>query len=351
MSQPTRLASARPIAAPSWIDARLNDAATATARLSEALRRRRRMKFVEQSDGSFAREGARSGAAMLWRDGGFVDAPAWRKSEVELQLAPARCVFRELEFPARAAKFLEGVVRAQIDRVTPWRPSEAAFGWSPPTPLENDRIAIWVAVAKLAPVLELADAAAAAGADAVRITTARIEASAPIAIYVRRAGGLTRLGRWRFAWLVVLFAALAAALAALAAQLTVGAALSDQIEAETAALAQRRTALMRLERVGDDPAVQALDARKRSTPAAIVALEALSRALPDQAYLTEMRLEGEKLDIAGVAANAADLIHAIESSPHFAQATFTAPTTPAADNSGETFQIEARVEARELSPP
>ena len=356
MSQPTRLASAPPVArarslgqpsaASRWIDARLNDAARAMARLSDGLRRRRRFVFVEQADGGFLREAAKPGAPLRWEDGRFSDPTNWRGGEVEFRLVAQRCVFRELELPARAGEFLEGVVRTQIDRITPWRASEAAFGWGPPQPREGDRIAVWVAAAKRGPILALAEAAAAAGAASVAITTRREEPSAPIEILGRRVGATARHGRWRFALLALLGGAMAAAAGALIAQQTLGAHLSERFDALGGDIAQKRTALLRLEHAGEDPAARALDARKRTAPSAVVVLEALSRALPDDAYLTEMRLEGGKVEIAGVAANAASLIHAIETSPHFSRATFTAPTTRAADDKGETFRIEAQVAPR-----
>ena len=357
MSQPTRLASApalgraaaarKPSAASRWIDARLDDAARALARLSDGLRRRRRMAFIEQPDGSFLREmGKRAGAAPLfWRDGQFSGAPTnWRGGEVEFRLAPQRCVFRELELPARAGEFLEGVVRAQIDRVTPWRANEAAFGWSAPQARDGQRIIVTVAAAKRGPIAELADAATRAGADAVSIATSN--GGAPIEILSRRLGATSRIARWRFALLGLLGVAMAAGLAALVAEWTLGADLADRAQSLSAGLEQKRVSLARLERAGQDPAAQALDARKRSFPSSVVVLEALTRALPDEAYLTEMRLEGDKVEIAGVAADAAALIPALEKSPHFTQATFTAPTTRAEDDKGQVFRITAHVVSR-----
>jgi general secretion pathway protein L len=284
---------------------------------------------------------------LLWRDGQFSGEPTnWRGGEVEFLLLPERCVFRELELPARAGDFLEGVVRAQIDRITPWRASEAAFGWSAPRALEGQKISVTIAAAKRGPIAELAEAAARAGADAVSVSTTPTDGRAPIEILGRRLGASLRLGRWRFALLVALFSAIAAAAVAAVAQATLGANLSAEAETLTANLAQRRNALLRLEHAGEDPAAQALSARKRSWPSAMVVLEAMSRALPDEAYLTEMRLEGDKVEIAGVAADAAALIPAMEKSPHFAQATFTAPTTRSSEDKGEVFRIEARVAAR-----
>ena len=67
------------------------------------------------------------------------------RSRVDAVLASSRFVFRPLELPRAANPFLEGVVRAQIDRLTPWSASDAAFGWSAPADVGSERIALTVA--------------------------------------------------------------------------------------------------------------------------------------------------------------------------------------------------------------
>ena len=67
-------------------------------------------------------------------------------------------------------------------------------------------------------------------------------------------------------------------------------------------------------------------ASKRETPATVIVLEALSEILPDDTYVTELRVEGTKLQIIGVTHDAPGLIRLIEQSPHFTHATFFAPT-------------------------
>ncbi len=72
-------------------------------------------------------------------------------------------------------------------------------------------------------------------------------------------------------------------------------------------------------------------------------LEILSQILPDHTYVTELRLEGDKLRLSGITRDAPSLIRLIEQSRHFARATFFAPTTRAPSDPGDRFNIEAQM--------
>src|SRR4029450_10804824 len=87
-----------------------------------------------------------------------------RGSRVELALRPARFLFRPLELPKRATEFLGGVVRAQIDRLTPWNAVDAAFGHGVPVEAGPDRMVVTVAATARTMVQPLVDALSAAGA-------------------------------------------------------------------------------------------------------------------------------------------------------------------------------------------
>ena len=68
----------------------------------------------------------------------------------------------------------------------------------------------------------------------------------------------------------------------------------------TAELTARRIAL-RLDRQGGDRSPFALlERRKYETPASVIVIEELSRILPDHTYVTELHLDGNKLQIAGI---------------------------------------------------
>jgi general secretion pathway protein L len=74
-----------------------------------------------------------------------------------------------------------------------------------------------------------------------------------------------------------------------------------------------------------------------------VMLEALSRALPDDAWLNRLEVEQGTVRLAGNASNASALIGQIEASGHFADVQFAAPTTLAEGETQESFTITARI--------
>jgi Tfp pilus assembly protein PilN len=83
---------------------------------------------------------------------------------------------------------------------------------------------------------------------------------------------------------------------------------------------------------------------KETAPTAAIVLEALSRALPDEAYLTELRLENTTLRIIGLANDAPSLIASLEHSGHLTDVHFFAPTTRGQKDTLFRFNIEAHVE-------
>ncbi len=139
------------------------------------------MRLVE---GQFVGSHTESVAAML------------RGSRAELALRPARVLFKPLELPQRATEFLDGVVRAQIDRLTPWTANDAAFGWSTPVVAGADRMVVTVAATARALVQPLVEALAAAGAEAVTVTATPPDA-APITVLDHHARGAVDFARVR----------------------------------------------------------------------------------------------------------------------------------------------------------
>ncbi len=124
--------------------------------------------------------------------------------------------------------------------------------------------------------------------------------------------------------------------------------LGSSLQSEQQQLQQRiseRRAALRLDSNGAGSGLGLLAKRKQTTPSSIMVLEAVSRVLPDSTYVTELRVEGDKVQVVGMTQDAPSLIRLMEQSPQFTRATFFAPTTRAPNDPGERFHIEAHITA------
>jgi general secretion pathway protein L len=320
--------------------------------LADRFVRSRRILLAEQDDGRFMAStiALENGAALpevsFRLDGGHPPLPrqwteAFRGSRVEVELQPVHVMTHLLDFPAKASDFLDGMIRAQIDRLTPWSVNDAVFGWSPPAPIGNDRIEVTLAATsklKVAPLLQLIEALD--GASVAVYATAQTGRIAlldrPLRSVIGPAVNVPRLLR-----VILLSAGIAAA-----ASLLIGAYWGDSLQSELGDVQRRisqRRAALRLEANGATSSLGLLAKRKQTTPSSVMVMEALSRVLPDSTYVTELRIEGDKVQVVGMTQDAPSLIRLLEQSPQFTRATFFAPTTHATNEPGERFHIEAHI--------
>jgi len=269
---------------------------------------------------------------------------AFRGSRIETELAPAHVLFRPLDFPKQATDFLDGMIRTQIDRLTPWSAEEAAFGWSAPSPSGQERIELTLAATSkqgIEPLVQFASGLGAQSLTAFALPPAGSCAEKIIVLDQSLHGAaFYGLDTPRALRAVLLSVAAAAAISLLA-----GLYFGDSFDSEQQQLMQRisqRRAALRLDPDGGS-AVGLLARRKQSSSSTVVVLEALSKALPDGTYVTELRIDGDKVQVVGMTQDAPSLIRLIEKSPQFARATFFAPTTRAQNAPGEQFHIEARI--------
>ena len=335
-----------------WMDG----VAAAAAALLGRLTAPPKVRLTEQAEGVFALQPARGGAQAMpltIANGIAACSPeAAAKvsgSRVELALRPDRFFFRPLEAPKRAAEFLDGVVRAQIDRITPWSVSEAAFGWSAPVEIANERIAVTVAAAPRAQLVPLTQALDALGAKSVAVSTA-LPDQTPITVFDESAADAAEARSVRRKLSAALLALALLAGSALAADIVVGNRLRDRQNDIAQRIAERRGLLRAGADAAANSALAQLERRKNASPASVIVLEALSNALPDNTYVTELRVEGSKVQVVGFTSDAPSLIRLIERSPHFSRATFFAPTTRAPSDPGDRFHIEAQIKPV-FSPP
>ena len=271
---------------------------------------------------------------------------ALRRSRIEILLQPSHVMFRPLDFPRQAGDFLGGMLRAQIDRLTPWTANDAIFGWSPPTPAANERIElIFAATSKhiAQPLVQFVDELEAGSATVFAET---LVGDAPVKIKLLDKS--LRGAIWQGVDVPrILRTALLCGGVAAAASLVVAGYLGGTLQAEQQQLLHRiseRRAALRLDaNAAGGSGLALLAKRKQSTPSSVMVLEAISQVLPDNTYVTELRIEGDKVQVVGITQDAPSLIRLMEQSPQFTRATFFAPTTRDRNDPGERFHIEAHL--------
>lgn len=319
------------------------------------------VRLVEQDDGSVTIEAAEAASApqaavarIHVADARVAEAltpelaARIKGSRAELVLQPKHFLFRPLELPRRAGEFLDGIVRSQIDRLTPWNMQDAVFGYTHPIEIANDRIALTVAATARAVVAPYLEAIAGLGVQSVCVLAPGDDmdpASPPIKVAEQSTRGGGDLPRLQHALLAALLIAVAIT-AVVAGTATIYAQnLQSEHDDVSRRIAEQRAAMHagREAPTGAAVAQHALEQRKQEAPSIVIVIEALSRVLPDYAYLTELRVEGDKLQIVGVTRDAPSLIPLLEQSSHFTHATFFAPTTRSQNDPGERFHIEAKI--------
>ena len=276
-----------------------------------------------------------------------------RGCQIEIVLRPDRFLWKPLDLPRRAVEFLDAMIRSQLDRLTPWTAQEAVFGSAAPVEISGDRIRTMVIAAprtRFEPLIRLAESWLAgsvvlfAAPEAVQTADAgELGARSATKLTEQHLRGSLDVGRVSRMLTAVLTVAAIAATLSLAAGSIAGEKLEQQQRLLSRKISERRAAL-RLDLQGtDSAALRGLQHRKQETAADVLALDALSRVLPDNTYVTELRMDKDKLQIAGTSQDAAALVRLIEQSAHFKHATFSAPTTRSVDGTGERFRIEADI--------
>lgn len=333
----------------------LNDSAESVVAAFDWFSTPRPLRLIERDNGRWVLEDVSAGkrgnvraAELKFADGQFqgAAAEAFRGRSVNLVARPDRFLFKPLELPSRATEFLGGIVRTQIDRLTPWAANEAAFGFTQPKDAGEGRIVVTVAATARTMVTPFVRALTQQGVRSLTITTAQPSGTGPgITVVEEKLAGMD-VRAVRRAMTALLALTLTAAVGVVAFAVHAAGSLQARQDEVASRIARQHSALMAAQNAQSDPLLAAKDAlakRKNQSPAAVIVLEALTRVLPDNTYVTEMRIEGDKLQVTGITADAPSLIRLIEQSPNFTRAVFFAPTTREPSDPGYRFHIEARI--------
>jgi general secretion pathway protein L len=265
---------------------------------------------------------------------------------VVLRLQPSEVVETRISVPAAAREVMEPILRNQIERLAPWPVEKALFAYEVADDAsEPGVLAVQLTVTGRNVVDGLVAELDSLGYAPDIVDCGTDATSEPrVNLLPRQSSEADRSGRVMVSVvaIVLLLSLVAGAIGAIAlvwkgrqldslnAQLEAlrGKSKSDG-QAESYARRQRREAL--------------LATQKRSQPAMTIVLEALSRALPDAAWLDRLEVSQGSVTFAGKAANAAALIGPIEASQHFSDVQFSAPTTRAEGETLDSFTITAKI--------
>jgi general secretion pathway protein L len=289
---------------------------------------------------------------------------AAHNSFVVLEFPPDMVFVRRITVPAQARKFLAGVIRNQIERLSPWPANDVVYGFAAEAgTADAAAVGVRIVMASRSDVDAAREDLAALGLPVDRIVVRDADSEAVVV----EVGGV-RLDE--VAGSVTLWSRLgdpsrdSVGLVArkfgigIAASMTVSVALSlwalasaTSIRDESEGMAARSKVLQKQVQTGRTvsslasmPLAERAWASKEMSASSVIMMEALSRALPESAYVTEIRLEKDNLRIIGLAEDAPGLLAPLEKSKHMTDVRFFAPTARGPDGKRFRFSIEARIQ-------
>ena len=277
-------------------------------------------------------------------------------SFVIAEFPPDKIVRRDISVPAGARKFLSGVIQNQIERLSPWPPNNLVYGFSSGSGGEDaSAVEVRILMASRTNIDAFRNHLAALDVQVDRIVANSVadpaDKTVESVILWSRSTDTSgdRLEKVSRLIGIVIGATVAASMC-----LSLWAFVSSGvIRDESEGIATRVKTLQRQVQGGrtlsaasfGSPAERAWFL-KETSGSSVILLEALSRALPDSAYLTEIRLENATLHMIGLADDAPGLLTPLEQSGHLTGVHFSAPTTRGSDGKSFRFSIEAHVEPR-----
>jgi general secretion pathway protein L len=278
---------------------------------------------------------------------------AARSGLVIHELPADEVVMRRIKIPVQAREFLPGIVRNQVERLSPWQADQAAYGFDAEVSRDDAAsLDVRVLICSRSAVDSVREELEGIGLPPDRIVVRQGggENIPAVALWSRLSDAPHEVVERRRRQVGLAIVALVLASAALSLWASFSAA-SIRAESEEAA-ARSKTLQRQLQGSRTPQALASLPPEQRawlskeSSLSTVIVLEALSRALPDAAYLTELHIDNTKLRVIGLTSDAPSLIAPLERSGHFSDVRFFAPTTRGPDGTLFRFHIEARVVPR-----
>jgi general secretion pathway protein L len=270
---------------------------------------------------------------------------------VVLEIPSENVVVRRIAVPVQAREFVSGIVRNQIDRLSPWHSDQAVYGFETGIDAEDSTtLDVRVLIASRAVIDAAREQIATIGLSVDRVVApcGNTGGAKAIALWSRlsdvspehRAGIHRNIG--------IGIATTIAACIAITVWAVISASLirggGEDVAAQIDAFRRQLQSPRTLQSAALLPPNEREWYDKETSPSAVLVVEALSRALPDTAYLTEFSLQNTTLRIVGLTSDAPPLIASLEHSGSLTGVHFFAPTTREPNGNQVRFHIEGRVE-------
>ena len=267
-------------------------------------------------------------------------------AQVVLRLQPSEVVQTSLKVPAAARGVLEPILRNQIERLAPWPAEKTLFAYEiVPASSESGTLEVALTVTARSLIEGLV-----AELDGLGYAPGVVDCGTDVSVEPRLnllAGQTGEIGRSGHLLVSLIGLVLLASLIAGAVGIVGFVQKTRELSALSSKVEESRSKLsLELPSQSDVRRQRRqawLAAEKVAQPSMAIMLEALSRALPDDAWLNRLEVEQGTARLAGNATNAAALIGPIEASGHFSDVQFSAPTTRAEGESEESFTITAKI--------
>lgn len=311
-----------------WIDGLVD----AVLLAEDRIRRRRPVRFVRGAGGAVVEHaGGRLGRHPL-RSG--PDGPTPRRLAraltgrvVDLVVPAEEFLTRRLgPLPPESRPYVEGIVAHQLERMTPWLAADTlSLHRIDPVGPDDPRLMVTVEATARSLNADLVEAIAATRPKELRLV--RPADGERREVVLRLGGGDPAAERGRIARVIQ------GALAAIAAVAIFGgwwlASAAAETEAQATEIAARIDDYQRRLSPATGPVATDRDAiakLSRDTPMAVISLENLSAALPDDTHLTGLQIARERLRMTGITRDIGSLTTAVEATALFAEPVFSAPT-------------------------
>jgi general secretion pathway protein L len=268
---------------------------------------------------------------------------------ITVRLDPRHALRTTASLPLAAERNLAQVIGFEFERLVPFKQSDVYFAYRiTARDKAAQTIGVEMTIVPHAELAKIIDALPGLGFRAAEIQVAGPAAEAPSTIAIANENRVERSRSGRRINLGLGAVAIFLAIACVAIPLWRDSATLDGLDTQIANARRQAEASATLQKQIDAESrdQRFLIDRKNASPTVTELLATLTQLLPDDTYLTELELKGDKVKMVGLTGSATALLAAIAKSPSFRDASFESSITHDTRTNRERFDIGAHIAKR-----